>query len=116
MDSEVATVVSVMNQARSRAMSNIGEQPHGVFISEDGYVLFHGPDYDPDELDTYETYKRSPAFNITNASGTEEIEKFEVVFSQLKGTAETDPFSAFGIQGQGRLVKIEINDEGRINW
>ena len=43
--SEQSTVLSILHRARTRALSNINQSPHGVHFQADKYVIFEGPSY-----------------------------------------------------------------------
>ncbi len=100
--SEVATVVSALQKARSQSMNNIGQKPHGVYFDDaNDYVIFSGT-YDPGNANNIKLEKGT---TVTITSAPEKI-----IFEQISGNtnAETVVFS------DGKEIKI--NQFGLIEW
>lgn len=104
--SEQATLVSILQKARSDAMNNINATPHGVHIGNTAYVIFHSQSYDPNETDN-QTIERNP--NITT-TGLQDI-----VFEQLSGNTENT--GTIILKDPNDLEKsITIKANGLIEW
>lgn len=111
-------LTAALQKARTLAMANVGETPHGVAISPagvDGYVVFEGATYRSRVKDTDEIVP-SPY----NAEYPEESVR-EVVFAQLSGTATcdgracTDETPVVLVDPvRGIELTVQINAEGRI--
>ena len=103
--SEQDVVTSLLYKARSRAISNVNESSHGLFINtgEEKYFVFEGGDYDSatDKQDF-------PMGNGLTFTGDTEI-----VFTARTGTT-TGP--SFTMNGQGKSREFTINEEGGITW
>lgn len=96
--------VAVVQRVRAKAINNINESKHGVYIDSDKYVLFEGDDYG--SAVATEEISRNENIAIAGAS--------EIVFSQLSGDSN---FSGSVILSDGfRTATMLINDEGQINW
>lgn len=104
LSSVESTLVSVLQKARSRAMNNIAETSHGVFIDSDKFVLFQGGSYDSGES-TNEEISRSDAVAVTGLD--------EIIFTPLSGEATDGTITLTqGVQSR----EIEILEDGLINW
>lgn len=105
--SEQDIVISLLYKARSRALSNIGESNHGLYIdtSNREYVLFEGtyssstPDNQPFEM--------NKNFTLTGNVDT------EIIFLAREGTTGGYTIT---MDGQGRSRTFTINNEGGISW
>ena len=102
--SERDLLVAVLESARSRALKNIGETPHGVHIEPDAFVLFAGAAYSSVAPEN----ERIPRNSSVTISEDEEI-----IFSQLSGDAAS---SSIVVSDGVHIKRISINDEGRIDW
>ncbi|MBT9168081.1 MAG: hypothetical protein DDT19_01426 [Syntrophomonadaceae bacterium] len=105
--SEQATVVSVLQKARSRAMANIDQSPWGVYYDPiaNAYFIFRGGSYTPGA--TNEKIPGNAAVTVTG------LFLPGVVFSQLSGTTTA---TTTAVVQDGRTSTISINYEGAINW
>jgi len=103
--SERDVVVSVLQKARSRAVSNYYQTTWGVCYSVSQYIIFRGSVCTPG-ASTNETIPASANASVSGLSSG-------IVFSQLSGT--TVGSSVTIVQG-GRTETITINNEGLINW
>ena len=99
------TAVAVLQKARSRALNNMYQAPHGVRFESSSYILFRGNSYVAGNPSNEDIPKNT---NIA-ISGPAEI-----VFSQLSGDAS--PTGDITISDGLRSKVISINNEGRINW
>ena len=112
--SERDMVVQLLQSVRSRAMNNVTEQPHGIKLDKDGYLLFRGTEYDPEGpyIDFDELVARRPG---VFASGTDEI-----IFEQLSGRLydydEDDGDAYIVLSSDIKTATITINYEGTIHW
>ena len=98
-------VLSLLYKARSRALSNINENPHGLYINsaEGTYVLFEG--------ESYEAREQEQAFEMDSQISYSGENEF--VFEPHEATTEGGTLT---ISGQGKESTIDINYEGGINW
>lgn len=98
-------VISILQQARNKAMNNINQSPHGVRLEANQYVLFQGQTFASSTKQT--TFNASGAVNHTPTTT-------EVIFDQLTGRVSDagDIIMSYGNQA----FTISINNEGRINW
>lgn len=106
--SEREVVVTVLTKARSRAMNNIGQSPHGVCLDASDYVIFRGTQYragvSPQE--------KIPGNLRSSPFGLPACDSGAIIFSQLAGT--TSPAIVRITEG-GIVSVVEINAQGRIN-
>ncbi len=98
-------VVGVLEKARSRALANMFETSHGVYIDSDKFILFRGNNYTAGAS----TNEDIPGNSIIQKSGLSEI-----VFVGLTGL----PVVAGDItlEDGAKSKVISINNEGRIEW
>jgi len=104
--SEQDIILSLMYKARSRAVSNINEHNHGLYINEDGkqYILFEGPDYASAVATT--------SFDMGNGLDFSP-DSPEIVFIARTGITDDESFT---MSGQGKSRTFDINPEGGITW
>ena len=104
--SEQDIILSLMYKARSRAVSNINEHNHGLYINEDGkqYILFEGPDYASAVATT--------SFDMGNGLDFSP-DSPEIVFTARTGITDDESFT---MSGQGKSRTFDINPEGGITW
>ena len=103
--SETQTVVSLLRVARSKAMANVNQAPHGFAFRNNTYVMFQGTSYASRDSAYDEITGISP---LITATGTQ-----EVVFSQLSGNANA---ATVMLSTPAASSTISINNEGRIDW
>ncbi len=108
--SEQATIVSLLQKARSRSMANIDQVPWSVCYVAPNYIVAKGAVCNA--ANAYDTVGATPAVAI--ASDFADPAKFPtVVFAQLSGdTAAVD----IEIMQDNRTSTITINHEGTIIW
>jgi len=115
VQSEQDVLLSLLYKARSRAVANINEHDHGLYIDEDNmkYVIFEGSSY-AGALSTT-SFDMSGQFSFEDGSlgDTCDSDSCEVVF--LARTGETDGES-FRMTGQSKTREFKINEEGGIEW
>jgi prepilin-type N-terminal cleavage/methylation domain-containing protein len=113
---ERATLVSVLEKARGRAMNNIDAKEHGVHIdpAADEYVLFEvlvGSAYDPADPGNEEIGRNKNVDVDLSDIGTGDI-----IFHQLSG----EPYDTGEIKLKDTItnteVKIIIREGGLIDW
>lgn len=103
---EQTKIVTLLEIARSRSMSNLGETKHGVCLVGNTYFVFEG-----DTCDQQEPFFANPNFNIQFPT---------IVFAQLSGNLY--PLLSLGqeldiiITAEGRTSHIKINNAGAIHW
>ena len=108
------TVVSILQKARSQAVSNVclgspcpDGAPHGVHVQNDKYVIFQGT-----------TYSSGSSLNEIikpRISTTQITETTDIVFAQLSGSVTT-PGTITVSDNTGHSSVITINSEGQIIW
>ena len=97
---EQTKIVSILEKARSRAMANMFESPHGVCYVAPNYILFR------DTCGGGFTEPIPANANITVTFPT-------ITFEQLTGNATGDTIN---ITDGTKSADIIINDAGTINW
>lgn len=102
-NSEVQTLVAVLESARNSAMVNRNESSHGVFIGANDFVLFQGPSYAARDTSQDKSFPRYAAITISGPT--------EIVFSALAGTTT---ISSFNIDHRQSSININVNSEGTI--
>ncbi len=112
--SEQSLAVSVLQKARSQAMANIDELPHGVFLdtANNQYVIFEGS-----------THTSYPSKNITvpfisanSVTSHSWTGATEVLFNQLDGSISTVPANPLRISQGSHSTDITFNIHGLITW
>ena len=113
--SERTTLVSVLSRARSRAMNNIFETPHGVCYDQSSkkYVIFRGNTYSPtnptnESVSSNQSAIINPVPNSFLCSVGPGL-----IFSQLSGNSSTMDII---VTESNASSTISINPEGTINW
>lgn len=106
LNAERDNAVAIFRRARAKALSNMNESAHGVFVSGDAYTIFQGDSYGA----------RAPAFDeVFPAAVPVSTSTFsEVVFSPLAGDASAS--GSVSITDGIRTAIISFNYEGRITW
>ena len=105
--------VAVLQKARSQAIANIDQQPHGVHIDTAGnqYIIFEGP-----------TYTSFPATNIlapftSNNNATVHSGMIDVLFNQLDGGIAIVPAVLhLNDAANVHISDINFNSQGQITW
>lgn len=111
--SEQKILVSILEKARSQALSNINQARHGVYIEPGKYTIFEGNAWAGPNPSLDEEIKASSSVTISASPPL----PLEVVFEQLSGDevglgGDKTITLMFGSQS----LTITINNEGRINW
>lgn len=108
--SERTTLVQFLERARSRAMNNMGNVPHGVVVTPTDLVLFQGAVYSStDPLN--EVSPRSEGITITGPT-----DPVTVVFGQLSGVVASSQTGDLVLSNGEQTATIGINTAGRIDW
>lgn len=106
--SEKDTIVSLLQKARSRAMSNINQTSWGVCYRAPNYVIIK--DVVCDAAHTQDTIAaHAGVAAVSNFTTTFPV----VVFAQLSGTATP---ATITVRQDNRSATIVVNNEGTINW
>ena len=107
--SEVATVVSLLEKARSRAVNNIDQATWGVCYLAPNYLILK----DSAACDPAVATDKVEA-NKAVATASDFTHTFPVVvFSQLSGTTTPENFD---VKEAARISTVSINHEGTIIW
>lgn len=117
LHTEKDSFIALLQRARMLSMNNIclGEcedgRPHGVHVTDGGYVLFQGVAYDPnDPLNT--TFPAEPSLKRAGS-----LMERDVVFTALSGDSDCDPVCELSLQAPGGPTAIvSITGDGRILW
>ncbi|MGE5297785.1 MAG: Tfp pilus assembly protein FimT/FimU [Acidobacteriaceae bacterium] len=103
--SETSALVSVLSKARTQAISNINQQPHGVRVEPGQYIIFQGSTFDPSDPNNF-AVKTQPA--VTNNGPA------TIIFSQVSGDVATP--TTIILTGDGHTAAVKVNSAGRIDW
>lgn len=105
--SDQSQLLGVLLKARSQAMANINQKPHGVYLeaSTTKYTLFQGANYVSRDTALDIVFSGNSAYSLGGATST--------VFSQLSGT--TSPATITINDHIHSIYTICINSEGQIN-
>lgn len=109
--SERNIIVSILQKARSQALDNINQQPHGVHFQDNfglEYIIFEGPVYDALNPGNF-----SPIKSASNITITSPTLPFDVVFTQLSANSSDKTIT---ISDGIKSYDVSVNQEGRINW
>lgn len=120
--SEPSTAVSVLQKARSRAINNYYQTPHGVCYdgTSHSYIIFRGANYTAG-AGTNEAVEGGSGATVSGFPPCTPVGSPWIVFEQLTGklTPRLTPATAqlgITISQDTRTTTIHINNEGRINW
>lgn len=103
---EEKKIVAVLERARSRAMANFKDDSHGVCKINDDYVLFKGNVCTATDSDI-----------IPAATSLAITFPTKIVFERLSGNLiSAAPLEEVIITSDLKTERVEINEEGRINW
>lgn len=110
---EVSTIGTALQTARANSFNNINQKKHGVAFNPagiNGYVIFEGDTYA--SRDVTKDVVLSPSYSISFSPSSPS----EVVFSQLSGDANYNGDITLTDTQRGVSSKININNEGKIEW
>lgn len=103
--SERDTVLSLLREARSQAMINLGNTNHGLYISPTAYTVFQGTSYATRSTALDQTHPRTKAITITGST--------EIIFNARSGQTSASIISfSYGTH----IYKINVNSEGMVDW
>lgn len=103
--SERDLLVSLLTQTRAKALANVNENAHGVYIDTTYYVIYEGTSYS----------EENPTNHHITRTSTMPIDGLQdITFQQL--TADVDETGTIEIGADTQTYIIEINSIGRINW
>ncbi|MDP3901795.1 MAG: prepilin-type N-terminal cleavage/methylation domain-containing protein [bacterium] len=100
---EINTVASLLEQARSKALTNNNESNWGFYIDYENFVIFEGDSYAERDVAEDRIFDRADTVNISGPG--------ELVFEQLSGRVAS---STLTISDYRRSVNIFINSEGAV--
>lgn len=100
------SVLNLLRRARTKAMNNVGQSDHGLYIATTTYVVFEGSSYAARSQDFDEAFPRSNGAAISGPT--------EIVFTALEGASSVSGTISIA-SGKGQ-ADISINREGRISW
>lgn len=111
------TIVSILQKARSQAVSNIcmgsgctNGKPHGVHFGANKYIVFQGSDYAT--RDSAQDEEISSNYNLDLSGST----ITDVVFAELSGDVSLPGDIKLSDYINGQTSDININSQGRIAW
>jgi prepilin-type N-terminal cleavage/methylation domain-containing protein len=110
------TIVSILQKARSQAMSNVclgsgctGGEPHGVHFASGQYVIFQGSSFNPSDPNNE---VRISGYNLDLTGST----MTDVIFTQLSGEATPTGAIRLTDPNTNHTSDITINSAGQIAW
>lgn len=107
--SEADAAVSLLQKARSSAVNNITELPHGVYFGDaDDLILFRGANHDALPAEHIRVQKSGSVTHDASGCAGE-----EVVFEQLSGRTAGCTIT---LSGETQTISITTNTEGGIIW
>lgn len=106
--SERDSLIGLLRNARSRALANINQSSHGIFMSTstNQYIIFDGPSYASRAVAYDLAFPKSAALTVTGPA--------EIVFSSPEGASNVS--GTIILSGGAGAASISINSEGGINW
>lgn len=108
--SDAENAVALLQKARSEAINNINESPHGVYFGDaSNLLLFRGLHYDPASQELEIEKAKSASYSDTCVN-------HEVVFSRLSGDAVAPCAITTASINAAAPTVITINAEGGIDW
>ncbi len=105
---EEKMLIGLLQKARSQALSNINQKPHGIFFDKtnNSYVLFQGNDYADRDSGMDFSFRQNGSFSLTGLD--------QVIFSQLSGDSASTGDIILDDHVRPKIT-ISINQEGRID-
>lgn len=100
------TLVSILQRQRSRALNNINDSHHGVFLEDDRYTVFQGDSYASRDHDYDEVVNLPRSVTLDGIT--------QVVFEPLSGESSAE--GDITISRDPQVFTISLNNEGRINY
>lgn len=110
LSEERMRIVSLLEDARTQAMHNHHERPHGVALYPDGRCVSFAGDSFASAIHQYDIVSM-PTYPITLGDMPREI-----VFAQQSGDAQYDGTIELHDPVRNTSVFITINHEGAIGW
>ena len=108
---ETSLLAASLQSARSRALSNMNQSPHGLHFENGVYVIFEGGSYDSSDPKN-KTIPMSYLVEVKDeATG---LPAGDIIFEQLSGSVSGD--FALLVQSGAKSSQISVNREGGINW
>lgn len=102
------SLVGMLRSARNRALDNVNQLSHGVYVSTSTgrYIVFDGASY----ASRNQAYDLAfPKSGAVAASGP-----VEIVFAALDGTSNVS--GTITLTASAGSANISVNSEGRISW
>lgn len=106
LNSETTNLVSFLRRAQSSAFSNVNGSAHGIYMSSDKFIIFEGASYVARNASRDQEFYRTTSVDISGPA--------EIVFSSLSGNPNIP--SSFILSNLLRIQRIEINEQGTIDW
>lgn len=106
LNSETINLVSFLRRAQNMSFSNVNEVPHGIYMSEDKFIIFEGASYASRNVSADEDFYRSASVSISGPT--------EIVFAPLSGNPNIG--GSFILSNLLRIQSVEINEQGTIFW
>ena len=97
-------LVSLLHSARTQALANIDEAPHGLKITNTAFITFEGSSY---------SVSNPTNQSIERTINTAPIGDTEFVFAQLTGNSASSSVTL--ADGSGSAT-VTVNSQGRIEW
>ncbi len=99
-------LLSLLWHARSRALANVEESPHGVHVTSDSFISFLGASYDASAIDM-STTPHSPNLYVSGNT--------TIIFEPLTG-AITSGETITTLRRGTETILLTVNAHGRIDW
>jgi len=101
LEKENDFLISVLIEARSRALANLEQKPHGIYIDDSNFIIYSG-EFDV-ESNSNELFGRNQSIGVTP-------QPVNISFSQLSGDSNWQ--GSIILNDGERTRKIIINSEG----
>ena len=100
-------LTTILKKARSRAMADINQSNHGVYVGENQNILFQGNSYSSRATEYDQAFDKASGISISGLG--------EIVFERFRGSASASSTIILTDVFTNKTKTIEINYEGRIN-
>jgi prepilin-type N-terminal cleavage/methylation domain-containing protein len=100
VSSEQKIVISLLQRARTQAITNQNDSSHGLYITDGEYVLFAGDSYTTRDEDLDIVFSISEGIDVSGAE--------EMVFQRLIGTSASQSLTLIGAT-DSKIIHISEN-------
>lgn len=110
--SERDSLAAFLISTRGKALANVDEEPHGLRITPDSFIIFEGDTFNASDPDN-QTIDRTSEVTIEDDSSNT---TFDVIFKQLSGDVADGDGNITLSQDGAEDQAIAINAFGGIDW